>query len=215
VFTALGTSRSFKRSFYTRNRIWRALRNLTCLWTRGYLLGLRKHKLYFYCNDRVIAGVRKENLFRRRCGSWHACSPIHQTEGKPVVMWTQRPTKCCGWLFSLKFCIKRQVQYRQLILVAQWESSGEEGQNGRWFLYDSGGKHLLRSDPSTTSHGIACGDTTSAMANTSTSRFDRVVHRKEREIIRCVITRCEDVFWSVSRTPARVTLTRPERPRGN
>jgi hypothetical protein len=51
------------------------------------------------------------------------------------------------------------------------------------------------------------------MANTSTSRFNKVNHSQQRDIIRSVIACCDNVFLTVSKTLARATLTRTDRPR--
>jgi hypothetical protein len=59
--------------------------------------------------------------------------------------------------FTILYCrlrhgkmIVNDALYRQVILAYKWGTSGEEDRNGRRFLYESGRKHLLRSDPSTT-----------------------------------------------------------------
>jgi hypothetical protein len=44
---------------------------------------------------------------------------------------------------------EEHLLFMQVILVAKRGTSGEEGENGRRFLYESGRKHLLCSDPLT------------------------------------------------------------------
>jgi hypothetical protein len=46
-------------------------------------------------------------------------------------------------LITVYFLFTDNLLYRQIILVAKWGRSGEEGRNGRRFLYSSDRKHLL------------------------------------------------------------------------
>jgi hypothetical protein len=107
---------------------------------------------------------------------------MHRTRCLTVRYFVYRAARALFPLDGWKACPSGRVLYDQATLLAEWGTSGKEGRNRR-FLYKSDEKHLLCSDPSAICLWYCVWWCKSAMTITSTSRFNKVFHSKEREII--------------------------------